>query len=679
MGSRLRSTDIGLLRYSCRHAGAMVVAALCAITPLMAVSQASDAANHLVNAQRTGYTSRPLAPPYHLAWTHTAAHPPRHAWEEPAWEVQRIDFDCAYAISAGNGLVYYASSSDHAIHALDGTTGVTQWRFFTGGPVRLAPAVHGGRIYASADDGWVYCLQGATGELVWRHRPSIPDERLIGNEQVISRWPARSGILIRDDRAYTTFGMWSPEGIVVTCLNADTGDVIWQNDSSGTNYMTQPHYETLGGVSPQGYLALDGNALIVPCGRAAPAFFSADTGDFLYHESEGLFPGGAWTMIHGGLTFVACEYLQKPNPVRPSGPEAALSNEASLVALRTKTHEEVFHLNGALRGVITEQGVLNLIAPGKLISVPLASVLEAVPDSYVAKKGSSEGHMVDARPLQTWETRTDRVFELIQAGETLIAGGRGTVTCYSATSGKMTWQTAIRGDVHELLVAGNALLASTTEGEIHCFRTEVTGKPRKVASVRAKLNVAPNTTRRIRELVASTGVTEGYGLYLGAPTTDVLSALARESQLQWSCPVEGPVPDTTRKRLADAGLYGTRVTIHGVTTGRLPYTDYMGNAIILPVAAASDLDRLAAADLYRVLRPWGGVAVIACVETLKEAVAAWLKNSNIPATEIERAAPGFRVTRGPLTGAGKWTHQYADAGKSGASQDERVRLPLKVL
>ena len=40
---------------------------------------------------------------------------------------------------------------------------------------------------------------------------------------------------------------------------------------------------------------------------------------------------------------------------------------------------------------------------------------------------------------------------------------------------------------------------------------------------------------------------------------------------------------------------------------------------------------------------------------------------------------GIRIERGPLARAGEWTHQYADPGKSCASSDELVQLPLKVL
>jgi len=649
----------------------------------------STSANHLFNARRTGYTPQNLAPPYHLAWTHKARHKPRPAWREPAWEVQRIDFDYAYAISAGQGLVYVASSSDHAIHALDLDSGQPRWSFFTEGPVRLAPAVHGGKVYASSDDGVVYCLDGPTGHLIWKRRPDIPDERLIGNEQMISRWPARSGVLVVGGRAYTTFGMWSPEGIVVTCLDAETGAVLWRNDSSGTKYATQPHYEAMGGVSPQGYLALCGDVLVVPCGRAAPAFFDSATGKLLYNESEGLFPGGAWTMIYDDLAFTPCEYLKKPNPERPAKAEADIWSEASMVGIRARDGEEVFHLNGVLRGVINDQGRMSLIGPGKLVSIDLIDVLDAAPDSYVAKMGSSEGHMVDAARHQRWETSVERIYELIQAGSTLIAGGRETLTCYDAEDGRKTWETRLAGDVHELLIVGQSLLVSTTKGEIHCFRVEKgvgSHLPERPEGCCAQMSpdpffdvAPPATSNRVKAVLSIAGVNDGYGLVLGNADDAYLAELARQSSLTWHWAAGARDVERTRQRLADAGLYGARVAIHNVAAKPLPYADYSTNLLVFNVERTTELDEMSASEMYRVLRPYGGVAVIVCSETLRPKVDRWLTAGGVPESERREVGPGIRIERGALPRAGAWTHQYADAGKSGASADRRVRLPLKVL
>jgi len=56
-----------------------------------------------------------------------------------------------------------------------------------------------------------------------------------------------------------------------------------------------------------------------------------------------------------------------------------------------------------------------------------------------------------------------------------------------------------------------------------------------------------------------------------------------------------------------------------------------------------------------------------------------LAADNDTATSIKSDKQWTTITRGPLPGAGKWTHQYADAGNTACSDDRRVKGPLGVL
>ena len=646
-----------------------------------AVADSSEAAIHLCDTQRTGYRSEPLEPPYRLDWCHASRHKPRPAWREPKWEIQRIDFDYAYPISAGNGLVYYASSADHAVHALDLSKGREAWTFFTGAPVRLAPAVRGKWIYASSDDGFIYCLNGRTGDVRWKFRPDAPDEWLIGNGQMMSRWPARSGVLVDGDRVYTTFGMWSPEGIFVCCLDADTGSVIWRNDTSGTRFETHPHFRGMGGVSPSGYLALAGDVLVVPNGRATPALFDTKTGEIIYHEAEGLFPGGAWTMTHDNLVFVPCPFLKKPNPVRHGGGEARIIDEASLVALRAGTGEEVFHLRRALQGVIDDQGIMTLFGPDGLISIELSEVLQAAGGMKKRVIRNSIGHFVSSREHRRWQRSTGRIYSLVQAGDTAIAGGRGWLRCFDADTGKKTWETDLDGDVRDLIMVGEVLLASTTRGKIYCFRPGSTSDDKAAASAPETHDLGlPETSRKpASELLKAAGIRKGYCLALGNTDLSFLAALADQSDLTIYHPAEGEKLAEKRRALSHAGLYGTRIALHDGDSGPLPYASYFANLVILNVPTADALQGIPAAEAYRVLRPCGGVMMIHCPDGLWPRVRSWLESADVPKDEWQRVASGVRIERGPLPGAGEWTHQYADPGRTAASEDSRVRLPLKVL
>ena len=84
---------------------------------------------------------------------------------------------------------------------------------------------------------------------------------LLGNDRMISRWPARGGPVVVDDIVYFGAGIWPSEGIFLYALDPATGEVLWQNDSSGSIEMDQPHgtARAKSGLSAQGYLAACGD------------------------------------------------------------------------------------------------------------------------------------------------------------------------------------------------------------------------------------------------------------------------------------------------------------------------------------------------------------------------------------------------------------------------------------
>ena len=119
--------------------------------------------------------------PLHAAWVYEPAQLPQPAWPIPRKEKHRLDFDYAPVPVASGGLVYFGSTADDTLRALDANTGKFRWRFTTDGPIRFAPAIYQGRAYLASDDGFLYCLDAATGELKWKFRGGPRDERIIGN------------------------------------------------------------------------------------------------------------------------------------------------------------------------------------------------------------------------------------------------------------------------------------------------------------------------------------------------------------------------------------------------------------------------------------------------------------------------------------------------------------------
>ena len=247
------------------------------------------------NAQRTAVGSGRMPAELHVRWIR------QEAPLKPAFRNSRLQFDRGYEPIVHQGRLYFGSSRNDSVTALDAATGNEAWRFYTDGPVRFAPVADGGRLYVGSDDGHLYCLDAASGKQVWRFRAAPSKRKILGNGRMISVWPVRGGPVVQDGRVYFAAGVWPMEGVFVYALDAKTGNVIWLNDSSAFLYGQHPHdAKAFGGLSPQGYLVINGDELIVPGGAAVPATFDLATGRLKQFQlpKPGRLPGGYFASIH---------------------------------------------------------------------------------------------------------------------------------------------------------------------------------------------------------------------------------------------------------------------------------------------------------------------------------------------------------------------------------------------
>ena len=266
-------------------------------------ASAQDWPRYRLDAARTAAVEESLAFPLHRNWVYEPDRHPRPAWPDPVKEPHRMPFDYAPVPVVADGLLYFGSTTDDSVRALDAESGKVRWRFTTGGPVRFAPDIYEGRAYVASDDGYLYCLDASTGKLIWRFHASRTEQMVLGNERMISRRPLRSGVLVDDGVVYTTAGMWPAEGVIVYALDAETGQVIWDNGTT-LQYMGQPHGggHAVTGPTPQGYLALGNDVLLVASGRTVPAAFDRNDGRFLYFDQRtdtdrGHSRGGSWLTV----------------------------------------------------------------------------------------------------------------------------------------------------------------------------------------------------------------------------------------------------------------------------------------------------------------------------------------------------------------------------------------------
>ena len=246
------------------------------------------------DAQRTAVSAERLPDELHLQWVRH--YPPL----KPAFRSKRLQFDGGYEPVVLGKRLFVGSSRNDSITALDIGTGAELWRFFTGGPVRFAPVAWRGKVYAGSDDGHLYCLDAQSGALCWKFKAVPSSRKVIGNDRLISLWPLRGGCVLADGRIYFAAGVWPFEGVFVYALDAETGAVLWRNDRAGFLYGVQPHNaRAMGGLTPQGYLLINGDDLLVPCGTAMPAVFDRHTGKLKQFEltPQGKVPGGWFASI----------------------------------------------------------------------------------------------------------------------------------------------------------------------------------------------------------------------------------------------------------------------------------------------------------------------------------------------------------------------------------------------
>src|SRR5262245_15633433 len=193
-----------------RLSGTLPCLALFAMLSLPAPVLGTDWPMHGYDAGRSSASPEQLAPDLHLQWV--------REWPalQPAWPDQpQMQFDAAYAPVVLGKTLFVGSSRTDSITALDTATGAEKWTFFTDGPVRFAPVGWDGKVYCTADDCYLYCLDAEHGTLLWKFQGAPVERRILGNERLISTWPARGGPVVADGIVYFTAGIWPFMGIFI--------------------------------------------------------------------------------------------------------------------------------------------------------------------------------------------------------------------------------------------------------------------------------------------------------------------------------------------------------------------------------------------------------------------------------------------------------------------------------
>lgn len=585
----------------------------------------------------------------HLLWS---AEMPTPA---PAWPDQaRIPFDRAPRPLLVGARVYHGCTRTDSVIARDRATGEEKWRTTTGGPVRLPLAHWDDLIFAASDDGYLYALDEDDGAVRWKVRGGPGDRKLLGNERLISAWPARGGPVVvreKDDRAtvYFAAGIWPFMGVFLHALDADTGTIRWTNDGEGARYMKQPHNsDSFAGVAPQGALCVAGDILLVPGGRSVPAAFNRHTGDYVHFRLADFGKVGGSEVQAAGNVYACGDAIFET----ATGTQLLRVGDPCLVA-----DDRLYAWE---KGQLTEFDLAD--SPVKR---------EEVTDS---KGKVSTKVKWEPRRLQSVALPAPGPLALLRHGDRLFVALADRVLALPVPlqRGKpIAWEAPIPGTPLALAAEGDDLVVATRQGKLLCygFADQGAAGENPLRTLRAPASPA---AERVRPLLSTTGQRAGYALVVGE--AEVARALVQQSSLNVVLTLaDAQEVAAVRRQAHGAGVFGDRLTVlHGLPeTLELP--PYFASLVVLdePTAFAQVVQAGKLDHVFACVRPYGGVLVAPSGAKLAGA------QPNLP---VREASGRTLLTRaGPLPGAGNWTHENADAANSRLSHDTLVKAPLGML
>jgi outer membrane protein assembly factor BamB len=130
-------------------------------------------------------------------------------------------------------------------------------------------------VYVGSADGWVYAFEAVSGRLLWRFRAAPVERKIPLYGRLSSTWPVASGVLLEDGVVYAAAGIASYDGTHVYALDAVTGRIRWQNNTSGRLV----DKDLVTGVSVQGHLLLHNSRLYLAAGNfVSPAIYDIKDG-----------------------------------------------------------------------------------------------------------------------------------------------------------------------------------------------------------------------------------------------------------------------------------------------------------------------------------------------------------------------------------------------------------------
>jgi len=588
---------------------------------------------------RSASTPEQLADQLYLQWQ--VEYSPRiPVWDDPLNQ-NLMQFDRIFEPVVADNKLFIGFNDQDKVVALDINSGRELWHYYADGPVRLPLAVNKDRIYFTGDDGYCYCLDSGDGSLVWKRLLAPSNNKLLGNKRLISMWPARGGIVIKDDIIYTAASIFPLMGTFIYALDAATGNIIWKNEGTGSNYILQPHRSpAFADVAPQGCFTISGNILLVAGGRSVPAAFDIKTGNELYYQlSASGKTGGAFTCSNDRVFF---------NHHR--------EHKTSLYD--SKTGNKLFPYAGEYPVVDGD----TIYSSGENI-VAYALDEKNIPDTL-------------------WSLDISATNDLIKAGNVLYAADSTGITAVRIEKDKkpvIMWRIYSDINIDRLVASNGKLIAVSDDGTIRIY-----GDKQVLYKVTQQEPVVIHKSRfsKIRKIIRSTSVKEGYAVVFGTDDAGILQTLALKTSLNIiAFDKDQHRIDALREYFDNQGIKTDRLSflLHEGKYPALPKY-FSSLTIINDISYLNGFEKDVISDIYESSRPYDGKIWIRARRKARKKLASVISDLNLYGAMIKKRFRYMVLSRtGALEGSAPWTHNYGDIANTVKSDDRMVKAPLGIL
>ncbi|MFN7878236.1 MAG: PQQ-binding-like beta-propeller repeat protein [Pirellula sp.] len=586
------------------------------------------------------------------------------AWDDPLNQ-DLMTFDKNFEPIALNGKLFVPFNEECKLVALDIQSGKSLWTFYAEGPIRFAPAGWKDKLFVVSDDGFLYCLSEADGSVLWKYSPAPSTQKVIGNRRVISAWPARGGPTVRDNTVYFASSIWPFMGTFICALDAETGTIKWMNDSTGSQYIKQPHSApAFAGVAPQGFLVATEKHLVVPGGRSVPAVFDRATGQLKYFEINA---GGKGT----GGAFVAAD----------------------------NTHFYVHTRQKGTRAFDLETGLKTAFLPNEPVIAEKLVYSAEIENEKPIIRVYAANQPVDTKRDVLGEIAANGTRDLILVQDHLVAVGPRTIEVIKlesdaaglATRGIVVRTIETRFPTARIIVASNTLVAVDEFGGLTAYGVLseenvqlVADDPNRVIPELTSERLSPSLLTERQKLygILSQCDAQGYAYWYGDCSQEQFAALCDVNPFeQWCVVLPADRNPADLHDHLDRMQHRSKVTLFCAHPEQFRAPQFTGNLVVVAETWIEKNGVETLRKIYETVRPYGGAMVVLCRPNAdKTAIAASLQSLQLEQSEVKIHSDGIVVYRmGKLPGSADWTHQYGDIANSIKSNDSRVKLPLGVL